>query len=162
MSFEIKYHCCCCCVSSVVSDSARPHRWKPTRLCRPWDTPVKNTGVGCHFLLQCMKVKSESEVAQLCPTFSDPMDCSPPGSSVHGFSRQEYWSGVPSPSPKIPLTGALFLLSGKADALLRFPQVPRVVVFPGFLLSLSLFDFRVTRPIFPRLPPELSLQGSEG
>ena len=52
---------------------------------RPWDSPGKNTGVGCHFLLQCMKVKSESEVAQLCPTLSDPMDCSLPGSSVHGI-----------------------------------------------------------------------------
>ena len=51
----------------------------------PWDSPGKNTGVGCHFLLQCMKVKSESEIAQSCPTLSDPMDCSPPGSSVHGI-----------------------------------------------------------------------------
>ena len=67
---------------------------------RPWDSPGKNTGVGCHFLLQCMKVKSESEVAQSCPTLSDPMDCSLPGSSVHGISRQEYWSGVPLPSPR--------------------------------------------------------------
>ena len=63
---------------------------QPTRLRHPWDSPGKNTGVGCHFLLQCMKVKSESEVAQSCPTFSDPMDCSLPGSSVHGFSRQEH------------------------------------------------------------------------
>ena len=69
------------------------------RLPRSWDSPGKNTGVGCHFLLQCMKVKSESEVAQSCPTLSDPMDCSLPGSSIHGFSRQEYWSGVPLPSP---------------------------------------------------------------
>ena len=67
---------------------------------RPWKSPGKNTGVGCHFLLQCMKVKSESEVAQSCPTLRDPMDCSLPGSSVHGFSRQEYWSGVPLPSPQ--------------------------------------------------------------
>jgi len=52
---------------------------------RLWDSPGKNTGVGCHFLLQCMKVKSESEVAQSCPTLSDPMDCSLPGSSVHGI-----------------------------------------------------------------------------
>ena len=59
------------------------HRWQPTRLPRPWDSPGKNTGVGCHFLLQHMKVKSESEVAQSCPTLSDPMDCSLPGSSVH-------------------------------------------------------------------------------
>ena len=61
----------------------RPHRWQPTRLPRPWDSPGKNTGVGCHCLLQCMKVKSESEVVQSYPTLCDPMDCSPPGSSVH-------------------------------------------------------------------------------
>ena len=61
------------------------HRRQPTRLPRPWDSPGKNTGVGCRFLLQCMKVKSESGVAQSCPTLSDPMDCSPPGSSVHGI-----------------------------------------------------------------------------
>ena len=67
-----------------MSDSVRPKRRQPTRL-HPWDSPGKNTGVGCHFLLQCMKVKSESEVAQSCPTLSDPMDCSPPGSSVHGI-----------------------------------------------------------------------------
>ena len=65
--------------------TVRPHRPKPTRLPRPWDSPGKNTGVGCHFLLQCMKVKSESEVAQSCLTLSDPMDCSLPGSSVHGI-----------------------------------------------------------------------------
>ena len=66
--------------------SVRPHRRQPTRLPHPWDSPGKNTGVGCHFLFQSMKVKSESEVAQLCLTLSDPMDCSPPGSSVHGIS----------------------------------------------------------------------------
>ena len=78
----------------------RHHRQQPTRLRRPWDSPGKNTGVGCHFLLQCMKEKSESEVSQSCPTPSNPMDCSLPDSSVHGISRQEYWSGVPLPSPK--------------------------------------------------------------
>ena len=67
-----------------MSDSVQPQRRQPTRLPHPWDSPGKNTGVGCHFLLQCMKVKSESEVAQSCPTLSDPMDCSLPGSSVHG------------------------------------------------------------------------------
>ena len=78
--------CCCCCeVASVVSDSVRPHRWPHTRLPRPWDSPGKNTGVGCHFLLHCMKVKSESEVAQSYPTFSDPMACSLPDSSVRGI-----------------------------------------------------------------------------
>ena len=83
-------------VASVVSDSVRPHRWQPTRLLRPWDSPGKNTGVGCHFLLQCMKVKSESEVAQSCPTLSDPMDCSLPGSSVHGIfqARIVEWGAI--------------------------------------------------------------------
>ena len=79
-----------------MSDSVRPHRRLPTRLPRPWDSPGKNTGVGCHFLLQCMKVKSESEVAQSCPTLSDPMDCSLPGSSVHGIfqARILEWGAI--------------------------------------------------------------------
>ena len=68
-----------------MSDSVWPHRRQPTRLPCPWDSPGKNIGVDCHFFLQCMKVKSESEVAQLCPTLSDPMDCSLPSSSVHGI-----------------------------------------------------------------------------
>ena len=63
----------------------QPHRRQLTRLPHPWDSPGKNTGVGCHFPLQCVKVKSESEVAQLCPTLSNPMDCSPPGPSVRGI-----------------------------------------------------------------------------
>ena len=129
-----------------MSDSVPPQRWQPTKLPRLWDSPGKNTGVGCYFFLQCRKVKSESEVAQSCWTLSDSMDCSLPGSSVHGilqarvlkwvaiawisyiytccaqspscvwlfvtpwtvahqaplsmgFSRQEYWSGVPCPPP---------------------------------------------------------------
>ena len=82
----ISKNCCCCRqVASVVSDSVRPHRRKPTRPSHPWDSPGKNTGVGCHFLLQCMKVKSESEVTQLCPSLCDPMDRSPPGSSLQGI-----------------------------------------------------------------------------
>ena len=64
--------CCCCCIALVVSNSVRPHRRQPTRLPRPWDSPGKNTGVGCHFLLQCMKVKSESAVAQSCLTLATP------------------------------------------------------------------------------------------
>ena len=68
-----------------MSDSVRPHRRQPTRLLRPWDSPGKNTGVGFHFLLQCSKVKSQSEVAQSCLTPSNPMDCSLRGSSVHGI-----------------------------------------------------------------------------
>ena len=78
-------------------DSVRPYRWQPIRLPRPSDSPGKNTGVGCYFLLHCIKVKSESEVARSCPTLNDPMDYSLPGSSIHGFSMQEYWSGVPLP-----------------------------------------------------------------
>ena len=79
-----------------MSNSVQPHRRQPTRLPCPWDFPGKNTGVGCHFLLQCMKVKSESEVAQSCPTLSDPMDCSPPGSSVHGIfqARVLEWGAI--------------------------------------------------------------------
>ena len=79
-----------------MSDSVWPHRRQPTRLPRPWDSPGKNTGVGCHFLLQCLKVKSEREVAQSCPTLSDPMDCSPPGSSVHGIcqARAPEWVAI--------------------------------------------------------------------
>ena len=93
-----RHSCCCCCcwVASAVSDSVRPHRRQPTRPCCPWDSPGKNTGVGCHFLLQSMKVKSESEVTQSCPTLSDPMDCSPPGSSIHGVfqARVLEWGAI--------------------------------------------------------------------
>ena len=132
----------------------RPHRRQPTRLPRSWDSPGKNTGVGCHFLLQCTKVNSESEVTQSCRTLSNPMDCSPPSSSVHGifqtrvlewvaiafsrktaaaaakspqlcptrnnpmtsayqappsmgFSRQEYWSGLPLPSPDLTISNLI-------------------------------------------------------
>ena len=79
-----------------MSDSVRPQRWQPTRLPCPWDSPGKNTGVGCHFLLQCMKVKSQSEVAQSCPTLIDPMDCSLTGSSVRGIfhARVLEWGAI--------------------------------------------------------------------
>ena len=99
--------------STLPTAAAKLFRSCPT-LCDPIDRSPpefpaprilqarKNTGVGCHFLLQCMKVKSESEVAQSCPTLSDPMDFGLPDSSVHGFSRQEYWSGVSLPSLALP------------------------------------------------------------
>ena len=79
-----------------MSDSVRHHRRQPTRLPRPWDSPGKNTGVGCHFLLQCRKVKSESEVTQSSPTPRDPMDCSAPGSSAHGIfqARVLEWGAI--------------------------------------------------------------------
>ena len=89
----------------IVSDSVRAHRWQPTRLPHPWDSPSKNTGVGCHFLLQCVKVKSESEVTQSCPTLSDPMDHSLPGSSIHGIfqARVLEW-GATAFSRRTPLS----------------------------------------------------------
>ena len=79
-----------------MSNSVRPHRRQPTQLHRPWDYPVKNMGVGCLFLLQCMKVKSESVVAQWCLTPSDPLDYSPPGSSIHGIfqARILEWDAI--------------------------------------------------------------------
>ena len=89
--------CCCCCrqVTSVMSDSVRPHKRQPTRLPRPWDSPGKNTGVGCHFILQCMKVKSLSRVRLLATPWTAAYQA-PPSMEL---SRQEYWSGVPLPSP---------------------------------------------------------------
>ena len=83
----------------------RPHRRQPTRLPRPWDSPGKNTGVACHFLLQCRKVKSEREVAQSCLTLCNPMDCSPPGSAVHGIFQARVLEWVPLPSPSKDLEG---------------------------------------------------------
>ena len=90
--------CCCCWVTSVMSNSVWPQRQQPTGLPRPWDSPGKNTGVGCHFLLQCMKVKSESEVAQSCPTLAPPWIAAYQAPPSMGFSRQKYWSGVPLPN----------------------------------------------------------------
>ena len=83
------------------------HGRQPTRIPHPWNSPGKNTGVGCHFLLQCMKVKSESEVAQSCPTLSDPVDCSLPGSSIHGIfqARVLEWGAIAS----LPLAPPIFL-----------------------------------------------------
>ena len=93
---------------SVVSDPKQPRGLQPTRLLHPWDFPGKNTGVGCHFLLQCIKGKSESEVAQSCLTLSDSMDCSPPGSSVHGIfqARVLEWGAI-----AFSLLAALFTLA---------------------------------------------------
>ena len=97
-----------------MSDFVQPHRRQPTRLPHPWDSPGKNTGVGCHFLLHCVKVKSESEVTQLGPTGSNPMDCSPPGSSVHGIfqARVLEWVTISFfgdlPDPRIKPTTLVF------------------------------------------------------
>ena len=103
-----------------MSNSVRPHRRQPIRLLHPWDSPGKNTGVGCQFLLQCMKVKSESEVAQLCPTLVTPWTAAHQAPPSMGFSRQEYWSAVPLPSPLLMLVGVNFY-----HLQLRIPQSPR-------------------------------------
>ena len=99
-----------------MSDSVQPHRWQPTRLRHPWDSPGKNTGEGYHFLLQCMKMKSESEVAQLSPTLSDPMDYSPPGSSVHGIFQARVLEWV-----------AISFSSNEGD----LGSIPGSGIFPG-------------------------------
>ena len=104
-----------------------PHRWQPTRLPYSWDSPGKNTGVVCHFLLQCMQVKSESEVAQLCPTLRDPMDCSLPGSSVCGIFQQEYWGGAFSIS-----ISKLFLLTFNQRKKLPTSFGPTPTVLPSW------------------------------
>ena len=110
-----------------MSDSVRPHRWQPTRLLPPWDSPGKNTGVGCQFLLQCMKVKRDSDVAQSCPTLFDPIDCRLLGSSVHGIFQarvlewgaiafsEEYWSGLLFPSPGAWDRACYFCLKNPSD-----------------------------------------------
>ena len=104
----------------------RPHRRQPARLPRPWDSPGKNTGVGCHFLLQCMKVKSESEVAQSCLTLSDPMDCSPPGSSIHGIfqARVLEWGAIAFSAQSCPI-----LCDSKDSSMPGFPVLHYLLEF---------------------------------
>ena len=104
----------------------RPHRRQPTRLSRPWDSPGKNTGVGCHLLLQCMKVKSESEVTQLCPTLCNAMDCSLPGSSIHEIfqARALEWVAI-----AFSIVFLVFLVT------ILYKQIQTVfTLFPHFLL----------------------------
>ena len=118
------HYCCggCCLVASVISDSVRPHRQQPTKLPSPWDSPGKDTGVGCHLPLQRMKIKSESKVAQSCPTLSNPMDCSLPGSSVHGIFQARVLEWVPLPSPVCTI---------------RTQQMPS---FPGDIFCFALYS----------------------
>ena len=146
-----------------MSDPVQPQRWQPTRLCRPWDSPGKNTGVACHFLLQCMKVKSESEVAQLCLTLSDPMDCSLPGSSVHGIFQARVLSGLPLPSPVVPLIRGISRLPScweylmvkdlRALTVYRMASIyPTSIQFciPLFLLCAYCPQSRTSLPQFPQ------------
>ena len=114
----------------------RPHRQQPTRLRRPWESPGKNTGVGCHFLLQCMKVKSESEVAQSCLTLSNPMDCSLPGSSIHGIfqARVLEWGAI-----------AFSNTSSRSHHNPNSKGLRKVfsIYFPHRVNSLSFFSFKI-------------------
>ena len=120
-----------------MSDSVRLHRWQPTRLPHPWDSPGKNTGVGCHFLLQCIKVKSESEVAQSCP-WTEAYQAPP---SME-FSRQEYWSGVPLPSPNTLSRFAIAFLPRNKYLLISWLQSPSTVILePKKIKSVSASTF---------------------
>ena len=112
----------------------RPHRRQPTRLPRPWDSPGKNTGVSCHFLLQCTRVKNASEVAQSCSTLRDPMVCSLPGSSTHGAfqARVLEWGPLPSPMMLLRNMEKIFL------------SLNRVVLW----ISLSAHPDSFSRPLY--------------
>ena len=123
-----------------MSDSVQPHGLQPTRLPRPWDSSGKTTGVGCHFLLQRIKEKSESEVAQSCLTPSDPMDCSPPGSSVHGIfqARVLEWGAI-------AFSKMLYAAAAAAKSLQSCPTLcdpidgsPRGSPIPGILQARTL------------------------
>ena len=129
----------------------RPHRWQPTRLPHPWDSPGKNTGVGCHFLLQCMIVKSESEVAQSSPTLSNSMDCSPPGSSIHEIfqARVLKWFAIPFYSGPRFVRTILHDLSSLSDPTQHdhsFNELEKAVVHVIKLVSLLSLWFSVCLP----------------
>ena len=121
-----------------LPDSVRPHRRQSTRLPRPCDSPGKNTGVGCHFLLQCVKVKSESEVTQSCPTLSDPMDCSPLGSSVHGIlqARVLEWGAIAFTS-EIRFQHMLFFLTAHGLSQVALSRGYSLVVVPRLLIAIA-------------------------
>ena len=109
-----------------MSDSVGPHRWQSTRIPHPWDSPGKNTGVGCHFLLQCMKVKSEVKWLSRAQLFATPWTAAYQAPPSMGFSRQEYWSGLPLPSP----LRDLLLNKLSPDESLGNSHIPTFVVLP--------------------------------
>ena len=125
-----------------MSDSVRPHRRQSTRLPRPWDSPGKNTGVGCHFLLQCMKVKSGSEVTWSCTTLRDPMDCSLPGSSVHGIfqARVLEWGAIAFSGCRCYASTILFFLPHHTTHGILIPQ-PGIEPEPLAVEPCSLFHW---------------------
>ena len=122
-----------------MSDSVRPQRRQPTRPPCPWDSPGRNTGVGCHFLLQSMKVKRESEVAQSCPTLIDPMDCSPPGFSVHGIFQARVLEWVAIAFSNKALNQELNLLHFKCN-FSRF-YTDCIIVYIYFMLRVCIAYF---------------------
>ena len=136
-----------------MSDSVRPHRQKPTRLPGPWDSPGKNTGVGCHFLLQCRKVKSEREVTQSCPTLSDPMDCSLPGSSVHGIFQARVLAGVGCHCllRSLPLHFPKTLKEAGCNELYPLPQRAKRLFWPLFICTSCLYFLKFMLSAFDLL-----------
>ena len=137
-----------------MSDSERPHRRQPTRFPCPWDFPGKNNGVGCHFLLQCMKVKSESEVTQSYPTLSDPTDCSLPGSSVHGIfqARVLEWVAIAFFS----FSGEPWLIQVEPENLLYKRRSPRWFWFWHHLTNphrIQSFQPNVLLPLLLNISP---------
>ena len=140
----------------------RPHRRQPTRLLRPWDSPGKNTGVGCHFLLQCMKVKSESEVAQSCLTLCDPWTAAYQAPPPMGFSRQESWSRVLLPSLVGTMSACQIIKAGWWLRQNRICSVHFSKSFCGSYITQSRSlsgpdDLRSTPPPPPRPPLLLQL-----
>ena len=163
-----------------MSDSVWPHGRQPTRLPHSWDSPGKNTGVGCHFLLQCMKVKSKSEVAQSCLTLSDPTDCSLPGLSVHGIfqARVLEWGAIAFSSRTHSFSYCVWLLSwscccsvGKSCLTLSDSMDCSI---PGFLVLHHFLEFTQTHvlwvgnaiqpshPLPSHFPPAFTLSQHQG
>ena len=126
-----------------MSDSVRPHRWQPTRLRCLWDSPGNDTGEGCHFLLQCMKVKSENEVTQSCPSLCNPMDCSLQAPLSMGFSRQEYWSGLLLPSP---ITNLDSIFKSRDITLLTKVHLVKAMVFPVVMYGCESWTMKKADP----------------
>ena len=126
-----------------MSDSLRPHGLQPTRLLCPWDFPGENTGVGCHRLLQCMTVKRESEVTQSCPTPSDPMDCSLPGSCVHGIfqARVLEWGAIAFSASPIYIYICIYQFNSVAQSCPTLHE-PMVCSLPGSSVH-GIFQARV-------------------
>ena len=111
-----------------MSDSVRPHRQQPTRIPHPWDSPGKNTGVGCHFLLQCIKVKVKVKSLSRVRLLATPWTTAHQAPPSMGFSRQEYWSGVPLPSPDSSYRRCLFHITPL--------QSPSTVISQFFCISI--------------------------